>query len=53
MRRYRDLTRIVLCPVCKEKRREGEMMCGTKKEICKYCHEKEKWNERQRWTVNR
>ena len=35
------LSMIVICPVCKEKRRMGEMMCGTKKEICKYCYEKE------------
>lgn len=29
---------IVICPVCKQKRRQGEMMCGTNKPICSHCY---------------
>lgn len=29
----------VICPACKKERRQGEMMCGTNKPICKHC-----WN---------
>lgn len=32
------LDRIVICPVCKQKRRQGEMMCGTNKPICSHCY---------------
>lgn len=34
------LNQIVVCPVCKEKHRQGEMMCGTSKPICKHCYER-------------
>lgn len=27
----------VVCPVCNKERRQGDMMCGTKRIICKYC----------------
>lgn len=40
------LKMIVICPVCKQKVRYGEMMCGTGKPMCKYCYMKEKRNER-------
>ena len=32
------LNKIVVCPVCKKEVRQGEMMCGTSKPICKYCY---------------
>lgn len=32
------LNRIVICPVCKQERRQGEMMCGTNKPICSHCY---------------
>lgn len=35
---YEYLNQIAVCPVCKEKHRQGEMICG--KWICKYCYEK-------------
>ena len=31
------LMRKVVCSVCGKERRQGEMMCGTSKPICKYC----------------
>lgn len=31
------LARKVICPCCKQERRQGDMMCGTEKPICKYC----------------
>ena len=33
-----QLFNITVCPVCKEKRRQGEMMLGTDKPICEYCY---------------
>ena len=30
-----------ICPVCRKERRQGEMMCGVSKPICKYC-----WTEK-------
>lgn len=36
----RQLNEIVICPVCKQKRRQGEMMCGTNKPICGHCYKK-------------
>lgn len=33
-----QLNMFVVCPVCKQKRKQGEMMCGTNKPICKYCY---------------
>ena len=33
-----QLNMVVVCPVCKKERRQGEMMCGTNKPICKHCH---------------
>lgn len=38
----RQLNEIVICPCCKQKRRQGEMMCGIA--MCKYCY-KEKGGE--------
>lgn len=35
------IDRIVICPVCKQKRRGGKMMCGTNKPICSYCYKKQ------------
>lgn len=32
----------VFCPVCGKERRQGEMMCGTNKPICKYCWNRER-----------
>lgn len=32
-----QLNMIVVCSVCKQKRRQREMMCGTKKPICEHC----------------
>ena len=37
-----QLNMIVVCPICKEKRKQGEMMCGTSKPICKYCYKEDK-----------
>lgn len=36
----KQLNMIVVCPVCNQKRRQGEMMLGVNKPICKYCHKK-------------
>ena len=30
----------VVCPVCNQKRTQGEMMLGVKKPICKHCYKK-------------
>lgn len=38
-RTIEQLNMIVVCPVCKEKRRQGEMMCGGKP-MCRYCYGK-------------
>ena len=35
-----QLAMIVVCPGCKEKRRQGEMMCGTNKPTCSHCYRK-------------
>ena len=35
-----QLNKIVVCPVCGEKRMYGHMMAGTDKPICKYCYRK-------------
>lgn len=35
-----QLNMIVVCPVCKQLRRQGEMMCGTDKPICVHCYKK-------------
>ena len=42
MRKYPAgyLDKIVVCPVCKEKRRQGEMMCGTNTPTCVHCYRK-------------
>lgn len=32
------LNKIVVCLVCKQKRRQGEMMCGTNKPKCSHCY---------------
>ncbi len=42
MIRYKSeyLNEIVICPVCGQKRRRGEMMCGTNKQICSHCYKK-------------
>ena len=37
------LTRVI-CPRCGQTRRQGDMMCGTSKPICKYC-----WDEKELW----
>lgn len=39
MKKIFDLNKIVTCPVCKEKCRQGEMMSG-RKPMCKYCYKK-------------
>lgn len=33
-----QLNMVVVCPVCKREHRQGKMMCGTDKPICKYCY---------------
>ena len=35
-----QLNIIVICSVCKQKRRQGEMMLGTVKPICEHCYKK-------------
>lgn len=32
------LSEIVICPVCKNERKQGEMMCGVDKPICSQCY---------------
>ena len=33
-----QLFNIVVCPVCKQERKQGEMMRGTNKPICEHCY---------------
>ncbi len=33
-----QLNMLVVCPLCKQKRRQGEMMCGTRNPICSHCY---------------
>ena len=35
-----QLNIIVVCPVCKQNHRQGEMMRGTNKPICSQCYNK-------------
>ena len=35
-----QLNIIVVCPVCKQKRRQREMMLGPNKPICSHCYKK-------------
>lgn len=35
-----QLFNTAICPVCKQKRRQGEMMLGTAKPICEHCYKK-------------
>ena len=40
MKKIFDLSEIVVCPICKQERRLGEMMTGGKR-MCKYCYKDE------------
>ena len=38
--KFNQINAVVVCPVCKQERRQGEMMLGVEKPICAYCYKK-------------